>query len=466
MATHVLEVKTRNQPVGEIRFDSREYTYDFTYAREWLERTDAFALSPHIALPNQAGQDEELTNLKGPTRPGAVERFLQNLLPEGRALDVVSINNQISKDNVFGLVALLGKEPAGALSFTMAGLTETEAADQQPERRTISHQELSHRIQQRDYLPFPIWDGKVRLSVAGFQDKLQVLVEGEQLSLADGCLASTHILKPESHSPVTPCMVANEHFCMTLAAKMGLDVAPVTIKRIPEPILLIERFDRKVITALPGSGSANPHHAIAVQRQHVIDGCQALDLPVSHKYECNFGHGRDVRHIRDGVSFEKLFTSLEFDNPLAARLSMLRWALLQLLIGNSDAHGKNISFFMHANQLIPAPFYDLVSVSVYGAQFEQEMAMGYGDVFLIDEIGAFDLADFAHRTAIPTRLLAREMTHLANKAKSLALELADSNLYTQTEKNLVQAIAQFVLTQADRMLKMAPLVPKVDRAML
>ena len=123
-------------------------------------------------------------------------------------------------------------------------------------------------------MPFPVWDGKVRLSIAGYQDKLQVLVEGEQLSLADGSLASTHILKPDSRNPVTPYMVANEHFCMTLAARMELSIAPVAIRRIPEPILLIERFDRQVRI-----DRADGNTVTAVLRRHVVDGCQALDFP-------------------------------------------------------------------------------------------------------------------------------------------------------------------------------------------
>ena len=41
---------------------------------------------------------------------------------------------------------------------------------------------------------------------------------------------------------------------------------------------------------------------------HIIDGCQALDLSVSAKYERNVGYQPDVRHIRDGASFEKLGT--------------------------------------------------------------------------------------------------------------------------------------------------------------
>lgn len=306
-------------------------------------------------------------------------------------------------------------------------------------------------------------DQKVRLSVAGYQDKLQVLVEGAHTSLAEGSLSSTHILKPESRNVATPFMVANEHFCMTLAANLGgLNVAPVQIRRIPEPILLIERFDR-VVTVDPADGMT----VTSVQRLHVIDGCQALDLPASFKYERNFGHSEAVRNIREGVSFQKLF-SLEpyFDNPLSARIFLVRWALLQLLLGNSDAHGKNISFFMRGSSLEPAPLYDLVAVNAYGDSVEQEMAMAYGGVFLAQELTPYAMADFARRTGTQPRVLAREMTRMAQQAKALAPQLAQSDIYVGEERALVLSVAQFVDAQADRLLQLAPEVPKVAPALL
>jgi len=460
MAARTLKVTSQGHLVGEISFNGQIDQFEFVYDRQWLDLNDAFALSPHIPLSTESHGT------------GTVQRFLQNLLPEGRALDVVSINHQVSKDNIFGLIALLGKEPAGALSFTLQPdqVQEQNQAAQvsrldrgssaEPIRRLISPAELSMRIRQREYLPFPVWDGKVRLSVAGYQDKLQVLVEGAEISLADGALASTHILKPEPRSSVAPCMVANEHFCMTLASRMGLPAAPVEIRRIPEPILLIERFDRQLVT------SPDSNETIAVKRRHVIDGCQALDLPVSYKYERNFGHGRDVKHIRDGVSFEKIFTQLRFDAQAQARMVMLRWALFQLLLGNSDAHGKNISFFMRGDLLIPAPFYDLVAVNIYGDAVEQEMAMAYGDAFVVQEVSAFDLADFAKRIGIPAIQVAHELARLSAKAQELAPTLAESDSYVGREREVVQSIAAFVRASADRFLKIAPQIPEVDPSLL
>jgi serine/threonine-protein kinase HipA len=464
---HVLNVSTQDGPVGQLGFESQQDIYSFTYDENWQAREAAFPLSPHIPL---SGERPKL---------GTVHRFLANLLPEGRALEVASVMYRMSKDNTFGLVHILGKEPVGALSFTAApkkvasgedGAESTDAErtaaeenDAPPVRRVVPNEELSERIRRRDEIPFPVWDRKLRLSVAGFQDKLQVLIEGESLSLVDGGpISSTHILKPESLNPASAFMVANEHYCMTLAASIGLPTAAVEIRRIPEPILLIKRFDREVELD-PADGVT----ALRVRRTHIIDGCQGLDLPVSLKYERNFGNAQAVRDIREGASFEKLF-ALEphLENPAHARQIMLRWALFQLFIGNSDAHGKNLSFHVRPAGLSPAPFYDLVSVNAYGNAVEQDMALAYGDAFRLEEVTAFELAYFAQRTGTPRPLLARELTRMAHAITRVAGDLAQSEVYMGEERGLVGRIRDFTTVQVGKLLRLAPELPRIDQSRL
>jgi serine/threonine-protein kinase HipA len=463
---HLLHVATNGEAVGELRFEAKDDRYAFKYARSWQENAESFYLAPAIPLTGK------------PDSPGSVHRFLENLLPEGRALDVAAVINRVSKNNVFALVRLLGKEPVVTFSFFAVDTSAEEAARiarehlAGPARRSISNDELSQRIKERDAIPFPVWDGKVRLSLAGYQDKLQVLVEGEHLSLADGALSSTHLLKPDTRNPQMQHMVANEHFCMTLAARINqkmrgpLVVAPVSIRRVPEPILLIERFDRIVQRDKETSG-----RALAVTRKHIIDGCQALDMPSTFKYERNLGSGKDVREIREGVSFERLFKLLgdektklgsKIVTPALARTYLIRWAILQLLLGNSDAHGKNISFYVLPAGLVPAPLYDLVSVNAYGDKVERDMAMAYGDAFLPEEVTPYALADFAHRTNTPPAQLAREMTGMARNALQLAPELAASTVYAGDERDLVHQVAAYICAQAERLMALAREVPSVS----
>jgi serine/threonine-protein kinase HipA len=424
--------------VGTVDYDSLEERFSFSYVPQWRERSDAYPLSPHLPL---AG---------APASSSTVRRFIENLLPEGRALDIVSTTHQVSRNNVFGLIRELGRETAGALSFFPEGVLP---ASQPTAKREISRDELKRRVAERSQVPFSVWDGRVRMSIAGYQDKLGVRMEGERIYLAEGALASTHILKPEPPEGRLPMLVANEHFCMRLAQRLGLPVAPVSILRLPDPVLVVERFDRQ----------RTPE---GVRRIHILDTCQALDLPVAYKYERNFGSGTDVRHIRDGVSFERLFSVTQYTTQKAlTRQALTRWALFQYLIGNADAHGKNVSFFSRPDGLALAPFYDLVSVVQYD-DIDPELAMAYGDAFKVEDVTPFAWADFAGRTDLQRAFLAREMTRMGRAAQRTAADEEKASDYEGEERALVARISAFVQSQAKKLLAMAKPMQAVDPAQL
>lgn len=352
----------------------------------------------------------------------------------------------LSKANLFGLLRWLGQESTGALSLLPDGKTPAQVADVQ---REITYAELSERIHDRTNRSFNIWDGRMRMSIAGYQDKLAVYIdEAQRLYLVEGRLASTHILKPEPLNPKLPRLVANEHFCLRLAERLGLQVATVDILRVPEPVLVVKRFDRR----------KEDHH---VERLHAIDSCQVLDLGVSHKYERNFGHGRDVANIRDGVSFEKLFAiAPKTQAEAATRMELIRWSLLQYLIGNSDAHGKNLSFLVEPGGLCLAPAYDLVAVCIY-PDIEHELAMAIGDEFDITKIRAFDWADFARRCNVERRLLAREMNRIVKALRARLPLLLAWQGYSDDERAVLEHLANFALLQAKQLEKDAKLVTNV-----
>lgn len=418
--------------IAEIDYSPTEEQWSLRYTADWRSDPDAFALSP--ALPLQ--QD---------VSSSAIRRFLENLLPEGHALDIVASSQGIAKSNIFALIRALGSETTGAFRFLPAGADGT-AEQPAGALRPISMAELDQRIAERDQRPLIEWDGKIRMSVAGYQDKLLVYADGKPedgapMFLPDFPLASTHILKPQPTDARLPHMVANEHFCMTLAHALGLPVAPVAILRTPKPVLVVTRFDRAI-----SQGDESK-----IERKHIVDACQANDLPVSYKYERNIGSAGDAAHYREGMSLPKLFDLLQHVNRKAVdKLSMLRWALFQLVIGNSDAHGKNFSFFVDRSGLQAAPWYDLVSVMQY-PQLSHELAMAFGDEFHVDQVKAFALADFAQRCAIDRQLLLRESRRLRDGVHKHALALAHAKVYEDDERALTQAIAEFAIAQSERL---------------
>lgn len=438
MTTLSLVAWVGNSKLGTLSYFDDTGRFAFDYETQWTRRPAAFSISP--ALPF-----ERPNNLSDELHSASVRRFFENLLPEGQALEDAAMVHKISKANLFGLLYSLGRETAGALSL----LPEGQAPKQQhTTKREVSTNELSQRIQDRAHLPFNIWDGKVRMSIAGLQDKLGVYIDkAQKLFLVEGQLVSTHILKPEPLNPRLSHLVVNEHLCMILASKMGLMTAATGILRVPEPVLAIERFDRC-------------QSKEKVERLHAVDACQALDLAVSHKYERNFGNGRDVAHIRDGIGFEKLFSIAPMTQTEAAtRMAFMRWAIFQYLIGNSDAHGKNISFLVKQSGLEIAPAYDLVCVCIY-PEIEHDLAMAIGDEFSATKVRAIDWAGFAQHGGIERRLLAREMNRMVKVLRKQLPELILWKGYTDEERLHLNQIMEFSLHQAKQLERDAKLLPE------
>ncbi len=183
-----------------------------------------------------------------------------------------------------------------------------------------------------------------------------------------------------------------------------------------------------------------------------MDGCQALNLPPEHKYERNYGNGRDVKHIREGASFIKLFEFANLcENPALTKQNILDWALFNILIFNSDAHGKNISFYISGQGISLAPFYDLVNVKMY-PEFEHELAMAIGDEFDGKYIHAYQLADFADSCRLSRTLVSNRLRILIDKIQNALIN--DCTLEVNDEERVyVAEYHKMVLERCDYLLK-------------
>lgn len=445
-----LEVKSNGQCLGWLSVDNDSGLFAFDYSANWLNQEQRFPLSP--ALPLEAG-------ISSPEQHSAtVRQFFQNLLPEGQALDDAALVNKISKANLMGLLIALGQETAGALTISLAVRPEQPKRETAASRiRLLSQEELSARICSRPNDAFTVWDGKVRLSIAGHQDKIAILEKNGNWYLVDGDqLASTLIIKPDPIHLRLQGMTTNEFACMNLAKAVGIPTAETKIQWIPEPIVLISRFDRVT-------------QADHIQRLHCIDGCQALGLGVSMKYERPYGDGRDVRHIRDGVSLPKLFTLLEqaSSKPAVDRLGLIRWAIFQVLIGNTDAHGKNLSFFMDAGGLSLAPAYDLVCCLLYAENgIADTLAMAIGDNFNPKDLSAYDWALMAQECRVNPKLVGRELKQLANKILTVWPKLRVELIQSGAKRTILDAIGDILQMQCEHANNIAAEIPKVSPELL
>jgi serine/threonine-protein kinase HipA len=378
-----LNIFYEKDEIGILKYEPIDDVFSFEYSDDW--KIKGFELSPYMKF------DSVISN-------NVIKNFIENLLPEGKGREILTNMYHISKNNLFALIQLIGKDTTGALTFNLEHNTFITSF------REITISELSHRIKDRKNIPIEVWDGNVRLSVAGVQDKLPITIIDGKYGFAEGELASTHILKFESNNDN---LVFNEYLSLKLASIAGLKIPNIQIVNFDnEVVLQVERFDRKLIS--------NDR----IIRKHIIDGCQALNLNVMHKYERAFG--KELKDYKEGASFQKIFTLIEkCTSPIIAKKNIITWIIVNLCLGNSDAHGKNISFFIEKNKMELTPFYDIVNIEIYENKYDTDFAMSIDDAYNINELGSFQIIEFCKDLKINLKGFLKEfkrVSQLINKA--------------------------------------------------
>jgi len=364
------------------------------------------ALAYEPAIVATYGDGAVLLSLGLPVReetyPGVQTRpFLDGLLPEGDSRQAIAAELRLDRADVFGLLRELGRDVAGALVIVPAG--------EPPEApvgsvRWLRDEELEAEIVALPYAPLGVRrEGEVRLSLAGVQPKLGLVRDADgRLGLPLNGHPTTHILKPSATARdrqgqlLFPELAENEAFCLRLAAHAGLSSAAVEIVRAvaDEPCVLVERYDRHV-----DAGAR-------VVRLHQEDACQALRVPPERKYE---EHG--------GPTLQQVSQLLErySREPIPDRYRLLDAQLLHVLVGNSDAHGKNVSFIYRDGAVGLAPLYDVVSTAVY-PQHPRDLAMRIGGERFLEDVSAasFEQAyeDCGLRAALARRRLPETIDRL------------------------------------------------------
>lgn len=324
MSARSVQAWINRTPVGFLR--EAAGLWSFQYSPAWLEHPHAFALSPHLPL----GEEPLLDGAS--RRP--VQWYFDNLLPEEGQRTLLARDARLDQADAFGLLAWYGAESAGSVTLLPP---DTSIQSDEP-LRLLPDGELQQRIGQLPRLPLTHAAIK-RMSLAGAQHKLAVVLEGDALYEPAGATPSTHILKPDHPDLDYAHSVINEWFVMRLAKQLGLDVPSVHRRYVPSPVYLVDRFDR--FRAEQGW-----------QRKHVIDACQLLNLDRSFKYS----EGRVER-------LAELANACR--SPAVARARLFGWLVFNVLVGNSDAHLKNLSFLVSHEGVQLAPFYDLLSVASY-----------------------------------------------------------------------------------------------------
>jgi serine/threonine-protein kinase HipA len=418
-----------NQRVATLSHDAGNF--ELSYEASW-HVSGGYPISPHLPLHETS-------------RDAAVRNFFSNLLPEGELLTGLSQQHQIKKDNVFGLLERVGHDCAGAMVITEADQHEVNDSQgyEQSGYQHIDDEELNQQINEsrQASVPLMFWNRKPRMSLAGVQNKIGVYVDtNENILLPKQSQPTSHILK--IGDPRLPEMVANEYFCMQLAQAIGLSVPDTRFRLLPEPVLLVHRYDRE------WSGGLS-----AIKRLHQIDACQALDLPPNLKYEKESGYSLAGATLVDVLGLAKLC-----DTPSVAQITILNWILYNYLIGNTDAHAKNLSLLINhaaaAARLMGrnasigvAPLYDLVCGTVYGLN---DFAQRIGDEDNLALIGTNDWREFVKQTDLSPKLV-KHLGEILIKKMSIKLDGVARTVSAETSAGKVGEVADYIRQQIVRL---------------
>jgi serine/threonine-protein kinase HipA len=310
------------------------------------------------------------------------------LLLEGDAREAVARNLGVSAGNDYALLEALGGDCAGALTV----LEPEEQLPSSPSARALNDDQLDIVLRELPQRPLAADPAEgTRLSLAGAQPKLPVIVAGESVSLPlNAAAATTHILKPEPARFAG--LVDNEGFCMDLARAVDLPVARVHKRASSSglPYLLVERYDRDL--------TSDP-----IGRLHQEDFCQALGRPSERKYQADGGPT-----VADSVSLLRACSA----RPAQDLITFWRALVFNWLIGNCDAHAKNFSLLYDAAAPTLAPFYDLVSTTIY-SELTPRLAMSLDGARRIEEVTTEAWTRLAHETHYSRRFAVNEINQLS-----------------------------------------------------
>lgn len=412
----------------------------FEYDPVWATSEGSFDLSP--ALPRSTLRHED----GGTLRP--VQWYFDNLLPEELLRKAVAKEAGIKDhEDAFALLTYLGAESAGSLTLLAPGVPL-------PVEFTLSeltNQSLSLRI--RDLPKQTLSKGAPkRMSLAGAQHKMLVVIKKSALFEPVGATPSTYILKPDHPDSSTyPASVFNEFVTMRLAKAARLNVPFVDMRYVPEPVYLIERFDR--VVKKKALSAADPLMAPSVKRLHIIDACQLLNKDRTFKHS--------------GASLEALSQVIDrTTNKLATRNGIFRWLVFNILVGNDDCHLKNLSFHVGPDGISLAPHYDLLCTGSYHTKtfadehatwnqvpmaFPLPGAHTFGDVTLGAVLAA---AQQLGMPELAARRIVQEVTSRVEKALAIIVAEHEAStkktpperaVYTAVEARLLRVVQHITL---------------------
>lgn len=389
----------------------------FAYDDAWRDAADAHPLS--LSMPMGAKEHG----------PEMVEAFLWGLLPDNEmVLERWARKFQITARNVFGLIANVGEDCAGAVQFVRPDRVDAILSGQEDGVEWLDEFELAARLKalREDHAAWRMPRDTGQFSLAGAQPKTAVLYVQGKWGIPRGRIATTHILKPPTGT--FDGHAENEHLCLGIARKLGLPTATTRVLHVGNEIAIsVERYDRVF------SGNN-------IVRVHQEDMCQALGLPPTRKYQNEGGPS-----VADLAGLIRLYSSAR-DEDLGRFVDAV---LFNFLIVGTDAHAKNYSLLLGASgQVRLAPLYDVASILPYDAYdlHKVKLSMKIGGEYGVLDIRRRHIERLAKDVKLPADAVMARLATLAERlpdaASDAARQATEDGLTSHIIERLVARMAK------------------------
>ncbi|MBY0490116.1 MAG: HipA domain-containing protein [Gemmatimonadaceae bacterium] len=346
----------------------------FRYDPAIIEAPDArrWAISVRLPVaPRTYGHDETLA-------------FFDNLLLESDLREAIAKAAKLDESDVAGMLGRLGGECAGAVSVWPIDVEPPTTA----EYRAIPRGDLEALFTQKHGARLTALQLEARQAMSGVQHKLSFAWRDHAPWLPLNGAPGSVILKRSTGQ--YDGLALNEHMCLRLFDAVGLPTAATEVLDGPSGFLKTERFDRPV--------DVNGQ----ITRLHQEDFCQATGRLPKRKYQFSGGPGfGDLARV-----LRRYSASPGRDLEL-----LVRAALMQIVVGNMDAHAKNYALLYTHNTAQLAPFYDIVCTEAYEG-LDRQLSMNVGHSRDPERLTFADLQRFAKDMELGVSTVQREIDRL------------------------------------------------------
>ena len=307
----------------------------FNYGQSYLARSDAIAIYvPELPLQRGALPPDAGLALAGCLRDGAPDAWGRRVILN-KTLGMRGRDARVEALDELTYLLESGSDRTGALDFQASPTTYARRGT-----RTAPLQELLHAAERVDAgtaltpeLDQALFHGS---SLGGARPKAMV-EDGKHKMIAKFSSAG------DTHD-----VVKAEFVAMRLAAKVGLDVAPVRLEHVAgKDALLVERFDRTLVD-------------LAWQRKAMVSALTLFGLDeMMARYASYAELAEIVRH--------------RFTQPKETLRELFGRLIFNVLCGNTDDHARNHAAFWDGERLSLTPAYDICPQNRSGNEASQAM---------------------------------------------------------------------------------------------